>query len=202
MGCARILARAVSNPGLPDNDFDGVNDTPFTTLLSALLISYLLLETCSSPQLRAVYMAGTPTRYSVGTLTVEPYTWPVPRREPKSPPTPMRGLRLSRGANSRGPFGPGQRTQPRPHFAVASGMPQDPATARLCGSRFGRSSLLNWVTQRRTTGSRRATRATHSAPHTPHSRHTQCSAHPPLAPHTVPRTHPTNATHTAPHTPH
>ena len=34
MGYARIFARAVSNPGPPDNSFDGINIMPFTTLLS------------------------------------------------------------------------------------------------------------------------------------------------------------------------
>ena len=34
MGYARILARAVSNPGLPNYSFDDINTMSFTTLLS------------------------------------------------------------------------------------------------------------------------------------------------------------------------
>ena len=130
----------------------------------------------------------------------EPYTWPVPRQGIQVPPTPSAGAAVIKGSKLAGPL---------------RARPEDATTATLCGSRFGRSSLLTRVTQRRTTGSRRATRATQCSAHPPlaphtvptqgtaqsNSRHAQRSAHPPLAPHSL-RTHPTRATHCAPHTPH
>ena len=35
VGYVRIFAGAASNPGPPDYSFDGINDLPFPTLLSA-----------------------------------------------------------------------------------------------------------------------------------------------------------------------
>ena len=40
MGYARILARAVLNPGLPNYSFDDINTMSFTTLLSALIAEW------------------------------------------------------------------------------------------------------------------------------------------------------------------
>ena len=40
MGYARILARAVSNPGLPNYSFDDINIMSFTTLLSAQIAEW------------------------------------------------------------------------------------------------------------------------------------------------------------------
>ena len=41
MGHARILVRAVSNPGPPDHSFGDISDTPFTTLLSVQIAERL-----------------------------------------------------------------------------------------------------------------------------------------------------------------
>ena len=40
MGYTRVLARAVSNPGLPNCSFDGINTMSFTTLLSAQMVEW------------------------------------------------------------------------------------------------------------------------------------------------------------------
>ena len=41
MGCARIIARAVSHPGPPDYSFDDIDTMPFTTMLSAQIAEWL-----------------------------------------------------------------------------------------------------------------------------------------------------------------
>ena len=50
----RIFARAVSNPGPPDYSFDGINTTPFTTLLSAHSAHMRTLLTHSARTLRTL----------------------------------------------------------------------------------------------------------------------------------------------------